>query len=143
MTEQNLLQSRKVSSGLKYTALANGFKYSKEIGGNVYSAIDAQYHDIGDLDAGSDCHSFGPFALGDRGGVYDDIVREDDDVEVDETSGGDRFAWRGEAPASVKARGSGRFAWSERVSDPSGSARRAAGARGSTIRDQLATYCAI
>ncbi|WP_437580949.1 hypothetical protein [Sorangium sp. So ce887] len=120
MTEQNLLRSRKVSGVLKYTALANGFKYSKKIGGKVYSAVDAQHHDLGDLDAGSDGHSFGPFALGDRGGVYDAIAGEDADVEIDETSGGDRFAWRGEASASVKARGSGRFAWAERVSEESG-----------------------
>ncbi|WP_437603323.1 hypothetical protein WMF28_17090 [Sorangium sp. So ce590] len=69
-------------------------------GEEVYSAIDAQHHDLGDLDAGSDGYSFGPFALGDRGGVYDAIAGEDDDVEIDETSGGDRFAWRGEASAT-------------------------------------------
>ncbi|XXX81792.1 hypothetical protein WMF30_23825 [Sorangium sp. So ce134] len=119
-TEESLLQSRKVSSILKYTALANGFKYTKKVGGKVYSSIDAQYHDIGDLDAGSDGYSFGPFALGDRDSVYDRIAGEDDEVEIDKTSGVDRFAWRGEASAGVKASGRGRFAWSEGASEASG-----------------------
>ncbi|XXT24762.1 hypothetical protein WME94_24840 [Sorangium sp. So ce429] len=119
VTEQNLLQSRKVSSILKYTALANGFKYSKKVGGKAYSSIDAQYHDIGDLDASSDGYSFGPFALGDRSGVHEDIGGDEEEVEIEKTEGGDRFAWRGEADASAKARGSGRFAWAAQGDDGS------------------------
>ncbi|AUX42811.1 uncharacterized protein SOCE26_042450 [Sorangium cellulosum] len=128
VTEQNLLQSRKVSSILKYTALANGFKYTKKVGGKVYSSIDAQYHDIGDVDAGSDGYSFGPFALGDRSGVYDDLgdpvgeTGDDDggDGETSKAAVGDRFAWRGDASASAKARVSGRFSWSGRSDEESG-----------------------
>ncbi|WP_437664519.1 hypothetical protein [Sorangium sp. So ce1182] len=117
VTEQNLLQSRKVSSILKYTALANGFKYSKKVGGKAYSSIDAQYHDIGDLDASSDGYSFGPFALGDRSGVYDDIEGDEEEVKIHKTGRRDRFAWRGEADASAKARG--RFAWVAQSDDES------------------------
>ncbi|KYF83297.1 hypothetical protein BE17_01905 [Sorangium cellulosum] len=119
VTEQNLLQSKKVSDVLKYTALANGFKYSKKVGGKVYSSIDAQYHDIGDLDASSDGYSFGPFALGDRSGVHDDIEGDEEEVKIDKAKRGDRFAWRGEADASAKARGSGRFAWAAQDDDGS------------------------
>ncbi|MDC0683421.1 hypothetical protein [Sorangium atrum] len=129
VTEENLLKSRKVSSILKYTALANGFKYSKKIGGKLTSSIDAQYHDPGDLDAASDGYSFGPFALGSRSGVYDDLGDpvgdtgdDDEDDETSKTVVGDRFAWRGDASASAKARVSERFSWSDQSDESGGSA---------------------